>query len=99
MTRRQQHGLGLRIMHAIEVGHEYLVFGIVGVPYPLDNGLRLLFGEIIANAESRSKELMGAATAYCEDAMKRTEVSIDQTLEQMKSTRTQFMSAMKEYKK
>ena len=55
--------------------------------------------EIIANAESRSKELMGAATAYCEDAMKRPELSIDQTLEQMKSTRTQFMAAMKEYKK
>ena len=54
--------------------------------------------EIIANAESRSKELMRAAAAYCDDAIKRTEVSVDETLEQIKNTRTQFLNAMKEYK-
>lgn len=55
--------------------------------------------EIIANAESRSRELMQAAASYCDDAMKRTEVSIDQTLEQMKSTRSQLISAMRDYRR
>ena len=46
--------------------------------------------EIIANAESRSKELMRAAASYCDDAMKRTEDAIAQSLSEIRESRTKF---------
>lgn len=55
--------------------------------------------EIIANAESRAKELMRAAAEYCDDAMKRTEVSIEQTHDQIRETRSQFVARMNELSK
>lgn len=55
--------------------------------------------EIIATAEARSKELMNAAVTYCDDAMKRTEVAMDQALDQMKSNHSRMMVTLKNYQK
>ncbi len=44
-------------------------------------------------AEERAKELMGAANAYCEDLMKRTEEAVAHSLEEVKSSRAQFKQA------
>jgi len=52
--------------------------------------------EIIASAEVRSKEVMKAAGDYCDDAMKRAEAALGQTLEEVRRSRTQFKSLMKE---
>lgn len=43
--------------------------------------------ETINAAEIRSHELMAAANAYCDDAMKRTEEAIAQALNEIKSSR------------
>lgn len=52
--------------------------------------------EMIAAAEQRSREVMRVAGEYCEDAMKRTEDAIAQTLGEVKQSRTQFLQALKE---
>ncbi|WP_458863741.1 hypothetical protein [Acidaminobacterium chupaoyuni] len=52
--------------------------------------------EIIATAEKRSKELMGAANAYCDDAMKRTEEAIAQALDEVKASRVNLRQVNRE---
>ena len=47
MPGRQQYGIGRRTMHTVEVCHEYLIIGIVGIAYTLYNGARVLFGQVI----------------------------------------------------
>ena len=54
--------------------------------------------EIIATADQKAKQIMEAATTYCDNAMKDTEASIGKTLEQVKDTRVAFMTAMKDQK-
>ncbi len=55
--------------------------------------------EIIAAAENRSKEIMRAASDYCEDAMRRTEEALDQSLNELKTSRSQFKQAIREQQK
>ena len=57
------------------------------------NEARRRSAEIIRTAEERAKELMGAANAYCEDLMKRTEEAVAHSLEEVKSSRAQFKQA------
>ena len=52
--------------------------------------------DIIAGAESRSREIMKAAGAYCEDAMKRAEDALAQTAEEVKQSRIQFRQLLQE---
>lgn len=52
--------------------------------------------DMIAAAEQRSREVMRVAGEYCDDAMKRTETAISQTLGEVKQSRTQFLQALKE---
>ena len=55
--------------------------------------------EIIAGAEARSKEIMDVASSYCDDAMKRTEEVLAQSLGEVRQSRTQFKAAVKEQQK
>lgn len=59
----------------------------------ITNEARRRSAEIINTAEKRAKELMGAANAYCDDAMKRTEEAIAQALEEVRSSRVKFRQA------
>ena len=52
--------------------------------------------ELIAAAEARSKDVMKAGGDYCDDAMKRAETALTQTLEEVKHSRAQFKALMKE---
>ena len=52
--------------------------------------------EMIASAEQRAREVMRVAGEYCDDAMKRTEDAVSQTLSEMKQSRVQFLQALKE---
>ena len=52
--------------------------------------------EMIASAEQRAREVMRVAGEYCDDAMKRTEDALSQTLSEMKQSRVQFLQALKE---
>lgn len=52
--------------------------------------------EIIAGAESRSREIMKAAGAYCENAMKRAEDALAQTTEELRQSRIQFRQLLKD---
>ncbi len=52
--------------------------------------------EIVGAAEAKAKELMRVADAYCEDAMKRAEDAVTQTLNELKQSRNQFKQAMRE---
>ena len=52
--------------------------------------------EMIASAEQRAREVMRVAGEYCDDAMKRTEDALSQTLDEVKQSRTQFLQALKE---
>ena len=52
--------------------------------------------EMIASAEQRAREVMHVAGEYCDDAMKRTEDALSQTLSEMKQSRVQFLQALKE---
>lgn len=52
--------------------------------------------DIIAAAESRGREVMRVANEYCDDAMKRTEEAVARTLEEIKSSRSQFRLALRE---
>ena len=52
--------------------------------------------EMIASAEQRAREIMRVAGEYCDDAMKRTEDALSQTLDEMKQSRMQFLQALKE---
>ena len=49
-------------------------------------------------AEKNSKELMKAASDYCDDAMKRTEEAIAKALEELRTSRAQFIKASRERK-
>ena len=49
-------------------------------------------------AEKNSKELMRAASEYCDDAMKRTEEAIAKALEELRTSRAQFIKAARERK-
>jgi hypothetical protein len=51
---------------------------------------------MIASAEQRAREVMRVAGEYCDDAMKRTEDALSQTLSEMKQSRVQFLQALKE---
>jgi cell division septum initiation protein DivIVA len=52
--------------------------------------------EMITSAEQRAREIMRVAGEYCDDAMKRTEDALSQTLDEMKQSRMQFLQALKE---
>lgn len=52
--------------------------------------------EMIASAEQRAREVMRVAGEYCDDAMKRTEDALSQTLGEVKQSRVQFLQALKE---
>ena len=52
--------------------------------------------EMIAAAELRAREIMRVAGEYCDDAMKRTEDALGQTLAEVKQSRVQFLQALKE---
>lgn len=52
--------------------------------------------EMVASAEQRSREIMKVASEYCEDAMKRTEDALSQTLSEVKQSRGQFRAALRE---
>lgn len=52
--------------------------------------------DIISAAESRAREIMRVASEYCDDAMKRTEDAVAQTLEEVKQSRAQFRQASRE---
>ncbi|MBQ9535539.1 MAG: hypothetical protein IJU78_06840 [Clostridia bacterium] len=55
--------------------------------------------ELVAAAESRSREIMRVANEYCDDAMKRTEAAVSKTLDELRQSRTQFKAAMREQDK
>ena len=50
--------------------------------------------DIIASAESRSKELRKAANAYVDDVMKNTEDAINESLNSLRRSRAQFRQAL-----
>ena len=52
--------------------------------------------ELVTAAEHRAKEIMRSAGAYCDDAMKRTEEALSQSLDELKQSRTQFRQAIRE---
>lgn len=52
--------------------------------------------DIIAGAESRSREIMKAAGTYCEDAMRRAEDALSQTADEIKQSRIQFRQLLKD---
>ena len=52
--------------------------------------------EMIAAAEQRAREIMRVAGEYCDDAMKRTEDALGQSLAEVKQSRVQFLQALKE---
>lgn len=54
--------------------------------------------EMTLAAEKNSKELMRAASEYCDDAMKRTEEAIAKALEELRTSRAQFIKAARERK-
>lgn len=54
--------------------------------------------ELTIASEKNSKELMKAASEYCDDAMKRTEEAISKALEELRSSRAQFIKAARERK-
>ncbi len=61
----------------------------------ITNEARRRGAEMISTAEKRAKELMNAANAYCDDAMKRTEEAVAQALEELKESRAKFRQAAK----
>lgn len=54
--------------------------------------------ELVTAAERRAKDVMQAAGEYCEDAMKRTESAMAQSLEELRQSRMQFQQAAREQK-
>ena len=54
--------------------------------------------DMVLAAEKNSKELMRAASEYCDDAMKRTEEAIAKALEELRTSRAQFIKASRERK-
>ncbi len=52
--------------------------------------------EIIAAAENSARDIMRVANEYCDDAMKRTEEALGQTLQELKQSRVQFRQAGQE---
>ena len=54
--------------------------------------------DMVLAAEKNSKELMRAASEYCDDAMKRTEEAIAKALEELRTSRAQFIKAARERK-
>ncbi len=49
--------------------------------------------EVGASAEAQASELKKAASAYCDDVLRRTEESIQASLEEVRKIRAQFKSA------
>ena len=54
--------------------------------------------DMVLAAEKNSKELMRAASEYCDDAMKRTEEAIAKALEELRTSRAQFIKVARERK-
>ena len=52
--------------------------------------------ELVAAAEQRAKEVMRSAGNYCDDAMKRTEEALSQSLDELCQSRAQFRQAVRE---
>ena len=52
--------------------------------------------EILQAAETRSREIMNVANTYCEDAMRRTEEALASGLNEVKQSRAQFKTALRE---
>ncbi|MBR5389761.1 MAG: hypothetical protein IK141_00460 [Clostridia bacterium] len=52
--------------------------------------------ELVAAAEQRAKEVMRSAGNYCDDAMKRTEEALSQSLDELRQSRAQFRQAVRE---
>lgn len=52
--------------------------------------------DIIAVAETRAREIMKSAGEYCEDAMKRTEEAVARTLEEVRHSRVDFKTVLRE---
>ncbi len=52
--------------------------------------------DMIAGAETRSREIMKAAGVYCEDAMKRAEEMLAQSAEEVKQSRIRFRQLLKD---
>ena len=50
-------------------------------------------------AETRAREIMRSAGDYCDDAMKRTEEALSQSLEEIRQSRAQFKQAIREQQK
>ena len=48
---------------------------------------------LVRQAEDRSAELMRAANAYCEDALRRTEEAVAEAYDEIKKSRTRFRAA------
>lgn len=56
---------------------------------------RLRASEITSISETKAREVMRAASDYCEDAMKRTEEAIGKAFDEIKTSRAQFRAASK----
>lgn len=52
--------------------------------------------DVVSQAEARAKEVMKAAADYCEDAMKRAETALEQTVTELKKSHSEFRAVMKE---
>lgn len=55
--------------------------------------------DIINGAETRSREIIKVTNDYCDDAMKRVEDAVDQTLRELRQSRSQFKQAIREQEK
>lgn len=52
--------------------------------------------DLVQSAESRAKEIMQVASEYCDDAMRRTEDALSQSLGEIKQSRVQFKAVLRE---
>ena len=55
--------------------------------------------ELVSAAEARAREIMRSAGDYCDDAMKRTEDALSQSLDEIRQSRAQFKQAIREQQK
>lgn len=55
--------------------------------------------ELVSAAEARAREIMRSAGDYCDDAMKRTEEALSQSLDEIRQSRAQFKQAIREQQK
>lgn len=54
---------------------------------------KLRSGELLHQAEERSRELKKAANDYCDDALKRTEEAVAEAYDEIKKSRVRFRAA------